>query len=159
MKRKIVFGLLLLVGSLLIAEKMPKKLVSEEVTLSSAGSRYWEFIVPNSSNYIEIECISTIGLDFAGVLPTKKDAFLACNGYNFDHLTGTAMDARENEEQKYFTTYHKEYALQTLRTYYKELGLQAGEDKVLYFFVHGREFVDFFDLGFTNNILVEITAY
>lgn len=147
MKRKIVFGLLLLVGSLSIAEKMPKKLVSEEVTLSSAGSRYWEFIVPNSYNYIGIECISTIGLDFAGVLPTKKDAFLACNGYNFQHLAGTAMDARENEEQKYFTTYHK------------ELALQAEEFKVLYFFVHGRGFVDFFDLGFTNNILVEITAY
>ncbi len=140
MKRKIVFGLLLLVGSLLIAEKMPKKLVSEEVKLSYGECRYWEFIVPNTSNYIEIECTSNDSLYQAVVVPTKKDAFSFCNGKEFYYREGTNMVSDEENvwgSLKPFENYHIK-----LSPPYCEQG------EILYFCICGY-----------SNILVEITAY
>lgn len=139
MKRKIVFGLLLLVGSLLIAEKMPKKLVSEEVKLPYRECRYWEFIVPNTSNYIEIECTSNDSLYIAVVVPTKKDAFSFCNDKGFDYIKGTLMVYEKDEwgNPKPFENYHIK-----LSPSYCEQG------EILYFCIFGN-----------SNILVEITAY
>ncbi|MBR4824648.1 MAG: hypothetical protein IKZ86_07600 [Spirochaetaceae bacterium] len=158
MKRKIIFILFLLVGpilfcegitdetsSVLTAEKMPKKLVSEDTALSSDGeARYWEFTVPNYSNYIEIECISRYGLIYAAVVPSKKDAFSFCNGYDFQILTGSEMGG-ENAELNIFER-------KPFEKYYKKLRLEQG--KTYYFCVYSPSL-----LFGNNNILVEITAY